>query len=159
MEFQPLAQRARLLFHVQALSRLVFFWVPVTVAGALGATFAVSSFTALVGAITWLSFLFMMAIWYPTLAFERWGYLLRDDDLVIQRGVLWRIVTAIPTHRIQHVDTRQGPFEQLLGLARVQIYTASGMGADGIIPGLDLDDAEELRDELVQLLEAEDDGV
>jgi membrane protein YdbS with pleckstrin-like domain len=56
----------------------------------------------------------------------------------------------VPTNRIQHVDVRQGPLEQWLGLSRVLVYTASGMGADGVIPGLNVETAEALRDQLVR---------
>jgi membrane protein YdbS with pleckstrin-like domain len=48
------------------------------------------------------------------------------------------------------VDVKQGPLEQWLRLARVRIHTASGIGADGVIPGLTLDQAELLRDRLVR---------
>ena len=44
-----------------------------------------------------------------------------------------------------------------MGLARVQIHTASGLGGDGAIPGLELDVAESLRDQLVEV--DGDDGV
>ena len=108
-------------------------------------------------ALGWLFFLFLVAVWYPSLSFERWGYVLRADELLIRRGVLIRTITAIPVNRIQHVDTRQGPIEQWMGLARIQIHTASGVGADGMIPGLKLDVAEQLRDQLVDV--EGDDGV
>jgi membrane protein YdbS with pleckstrin-like domain len=55
------------------------------------------------------------------------------------------------------VDLKQGPLEQWMGLTRVQIYTASGMGADGVIPGMALGLAESLRDQLVSVVG--DDGV
>ncbi len=158
MEFVPLAERARILFHLQALSSFFFFWIPATTVTSVGAVFFISPLYVAIGAIGWLFFLFVLALWFPSLSFDRWGYLLRDEDLVITRGVLFRIVAAIPVHRIQHVDTRQGPLEQWMGLARVQIYTASGMGADGVIPGLDVEVAEALRDELVRVAEG-DDGV
>ena len=76
---------------------------------------------------------------------------------VIVHGVIVKEVTAIPLSRIQHVDTRQGILEQWFGLARLSIYTASGMGADGFIPGLTSEMADALRDRLVR--DDGDDGV
>ena len=108
-------------------------------------------------AFAWFGLMFVYAVWYPSFAFERWGYALREEELIIGRGVLFRSITAIPLGRVQHVDTRQGPLEQWMGLARLQVYTASGMGADGVIPGLTIPDAELLRDELLQI--RGDDGV
>jgi uncharacterized protein len=160
MELHPLAPRARLLFHLQALSRLVFAWLPMLGMLTAGLAFVWQVFGALaIGAA--LGFVvFLLALWMPSLAFDRWGYLLRDEDLLISRGVLVRRITTIPTHRIQHVDTQQGPLEQWLGLARVHVHTASGLGADGVIPGLWFADAEALRDTLIERSQsAMDDGV
>lgn len=155
---QGLDPSARMLFHLQALIRLVTVqWPMATMIGVGVALLGGGVWMGLgAGAATGFGF-FLLALWYPSLSFDRWGYELRDEDLLIQRGVLFRSLTAIPTARVQHVDTRQGPLEQWIGLARVQIYTAAGMGADGIIPGLDLRDAEALRDELVR--RHGDDGV
>jgi hypothetical protein len=160
MELQPLAPRARVLFHLQALSRLAFAWLPMVavLTFGLGALWQVFGALVVGGVVSLLAF--FLAVWMPSLAFDRWGYLLRDEDLLIARGVLVRRITTIPTRRIQHVDTQQGPLEQWLGLARVQVHTASGLGADGVIPGLWFDDAEKLRDVLVERSQAAaDDGV
>lgn len=151
MDWLPLSPRARMLFYLQAFSRLVFFWVPATAAGAFGLSFLVGLLYAAVGGVVWLFVLFLAALWVPSLAFDRWSYALREGDLLIARGVLIRSITAIPASRIQHVDVRQGPIEQWFGLARIQIHTASGVGGDGVIPGLALDDAEALRDRLVKV--------
>jgi membrane protein YdbS with pleckstrin-like domain len=156
-ELTPLAPRARILFHLGALVRLALFWTPASVALAVAVTYAQSALVG--GAVALAVWLLaaLVAIWFPTLQFERWGYALSAAELRIQRGVLVRRVTAIPSHRIQHVDTHQGPLEQLFGLASVHIYTASGMGADGVIPGLERAEAERLKDELIAV--GGDDGV
>jgi hypothetical protein len=88
--------------------------------------------------------------WYPQRAHRRWGWALREHDLVIAHGVLIRQLVSIPAGRIQHVDVHQGPIERSLGLARLQVYTASGGGADGEIPGLTRETAEALREKLVR---------
>lgn len=157
VDFQPLDPRARLLFYLQAFSRLLLFWVPVTTVGIVVAAATVSLTMGLVAGLSWLFLQFVLALWLPAIAFQRWGYALREDDLLIRRGVIVRSVTAIPLSRIQHVDTRQGPLEQWIGLARLQIHTASGVGGDGAIPGLALEAAEALRDHLVEV--KGDDGV
>jgi len=97
------------------------------------------------------------ALWLPTLAFDRWGYALSEKELLVRRGLWVRQFTSIPTSRIQHVDTQQGPLEQLFGLTRLLVYTASGQGADSVIPGLEPEEAERLRDHLVRALD--DDGL
>jgi uncharacterized protein len=156
-DFLPLAPRARWLFHLQALSRFFFFWVPACAIGGVVLAWMASPTVGLVTMGCWLFLMFLLALWYPSLAFDRWGYRLEEDELLVARGVFFRSVTAIPRCRIQHVDTHQGPIEQWLRLARVQVYTASGLGADGVIPGVNLETAESLRNDLVQV--DGDDGV
>ena len=158
MDWVSLSPRARWLFYLQAFSRLLMWWLPVT-AGmvAVAITTVATPLQGAIGGALWLFWLFLLAVWMPTLKWQRYRYQVRDDDVVIQHGVIVRVRSAIPTCRIQHVDLRQGPIEQYFGLARIRIHTASGVGADGLIPGLELSVAEGLRDRLVQV--KGDDGV
>jgi membrane protein YdbS with pleckstrin-like domain len=156
---EPLAPAARWLFHLQALARLVLFWLPaVTFGVVLGALFWDAVPSIVLGG-SFLFVQFVLALWWPYLTWQRWGWALSDEELVIARGVLFRSLTAIPVGRVQHVDVRQGPIEQALGLARVIVHTASGLGGDGIVPGLEAADAEALRDRLVARTARSDDGV
>ena len=97
------------------------------------------------------------AVLWPSLEYEHFGYSVREHDLFVQRGVLFRRRSSIPHNRIQHVDTRQGPLERAFGLSRVAVFTASGVSADGSIPGLTTEIAEGIRDELAR--RGGDDGV
>jgi membrane protein YdbS with pleckstrin-like domain len=97
------------------------------------------------------------SIFWPPFSWRAYGYALRENEVLVRSGVLFRRWTSIPFQRIQHLDTRQGPIERMLGLARLQIYTASGMSADGSIPGLAQGTAEGLRDLLSK--RGGDDGV
>lgn len=83
----------------------------------------------------------------PALRYRRWRYALRDEDLWIQRGVLWVTVTVIPLRRLQFVDTQQGPLDRLFGLAQLVVHTAA-VGTSGQLPGLDAVEAERLRERL-----------
>ena len=156
--WQPLHPTARWLFHLQSLAGLAGFWLPVLIGGTFAASFAVGTTFALVGGGVGLFGVFLLALWYPSLSFDRWSWALREDDLVIRSGVFFLRTTAIPLGRIQHVDVRQGPLEQGFGLGRLLVFTAAGMGADGVVPGLALDVAEALRDRLVTRAQG-DDGV
>jgi hypothetical protein len=157
MQWMRLDPKARQLFYIQTFSRLVLFWVPVVVTVGVAVVGQVGLALGIGVSFLWFVGLFVSAIWMPSLSYNRWAYALRDGDLLIAEGVFFRSITAIPTQRIQHVDLKQGPLEQWMGLTRVQIYTASGMGADGVIPGMALGLAESLRDQLVSVVG--DDGV
>lgn len=85
----------------------------------------------------------------PLLRYRRWRYALRDHDLWIRSGALWVTVSVIPYHRLQFVDTRQGPLDRLFGLASLVVHTAA-LGTSGRLPGLDAAEAERLRERLAQ---------
>jgi uncharacterized protein len=159
MKWIPLAPRARWLFHLRALTRLVVAGPVLAVGAGIGIGWWLQQPLVGLGSGAVVGFLLTAAaLWLPTLAFDAWRYALTERELLIRSGVVVRRVTAIPVGRIQHVDTHQGPLDQLFGLARVLVYTASGMGADGVVPGLDRRVAEALRDRLIEVAEG-DDGV
>jgi membrane protein YdbS with pleckstrin-like domain len=145
----PLAPRARWLFHLTALVRLIVFWTPAIVVGTVFLGPRISwTYAIATAAVVWI-LAFVRAIWEPALAFDAWGYRLRETDLLVRSGVLVRTLAAIPVGRVQFVDIHQGMLDQALGLATIRVHTASGLGADASIPGLDVADAETLRHELV----------
>jgi uncharacterized protein len=152
----PLAPRARVLFYMVAVVRLVTLWLPLAAFAAVALSLFAQPVVGLIVGAVLLLMAMLITVWGPALAFERYGWVLRPDELLVQHGVVFRNVTAIPVGRVQHVDVRQGPFEQWLALARVHVHTASGVGSDGVIPGLELPVAEELRDRLVAASERED---
>ncbi len=71
--------------------------------------------------------------------YGRSGWLVRE----------WR---AAPLSRVQTVDARSGPIEQMLGLATLRVTTASSYGAIDI-GGLDRTTAARLADELTEITE------
>ena len=96
------------------------------------------------------------------LAVERrvaaWGYLEREDDLLVRRGVLVRRTSVVPYGRMQYVDVTAGPLARRYGLATVTMHTAAA-ATDATIPGLRDDEARRLRDRLAALGEARQAGV
>ncbi|GGP43688.1 membrane protein [Saccharothrix coeruleofusca] len=62
----------------------------------------------------------------------------------------WRIA---PVSRIQTVDTKRGPLQQMLGLSTVTVTTASAAGPVHI-EGLDHDEAVRLAEELTSTTQA-----
>lgn len=80
------------------------------------------------------------------------GYRLRADDLVFRRGIMYQRQVAVPYGRMQLVDITRGPVSRALGLADLKFVTAAAATAV-TLPGLPLEEAERLRDELVALAE------
>ncbi|MGK7311221.1 MAG: PH domain-containing protein [Candidatus Longimicrobiales bacterium M2_2A_002] len=84
----------------------------------------------------------------PPLRYRAWGFALRDRDLFMRHGVLFRTTSIVPHARIQHVDTQHGPIDRWLGLAGVIVFTAGNRGAILTIPALEAGEAEAIRDRL-----------
>lgn len=72
-------------------------------------------------------------------------YAVRENDVVLHKGLFFRSITCQPVKRIQHVEIKQGPFERLFKLASLNIYSAGGAGYTFSIPGLPAAEAERLR--------------
>lgn len=86
------------------------------------------------------------------------GYLLREDDLLFRRGIMWQRFVAVPYGRMQLVDINRGPLARAFGLAELKFVTASP--STGVtIPGLPLEEAERLRDHLVSVAESRRTGL
>lgn len=86
------------------------------------------------------------------------GYILREDDLLFRRGIMFERVIAVPYGRLQLVDVTRGPLLRALGLSTLKFVTASA--TTGVqLPGLLAEDAETLRDRLVQLAETRRSGL
>lgn len=90
--------------------------------------------------------------------YRSWGYGEREDDLIINRGLLFRRLSVVPYGRMQFVDVSAGPVDRLFGLATVQLHTAAA-ATDARIPGLQRRDADRLRDRLAALGEAQAAGL
>jgi uncharacterized protein len=142
------------LFRLEGLIRSGLLGVPASVLALLMLIAGRAVLAALALGLA-LALAVLLCVWYPARAWRSWGYVVREHDLLITSGVLIHQRVSVPAGRIQHVDVQQGPLERSLGLARLLVYTASGGGADGVIPGLRLEIADALRERLVRR-EAED---
>jgi membrane protein YdbS with pleckstrin-like domain len=80
------------------------------------------------------------------------GYRLREDDLLFRRGIMFQRQVAVPYGRMQLVDITRGPVARALGLADLKFVTAAASTAV-TVPGLPMEEADRLRDELVALAE------
>jgi uncharacterized protein len=98
------------------------------------------------------------AWWFVRNRFRAWGYLERDEDLEIRRGVMVQRLSVVPYGRMQFVEITTGPVERIFGLATIRLHTAAA-ASDARIPGLHPDEAARLRDRLAALGEAKAAGL
>jgi len=107
------------------------------------------------GAITVVTLLTLLIL--PRQA-KALGYMLRADDLVFRRGILWQRMVAVPYGRMQLVDITQGPLDRVFGISQLKMVTAAA--TSGVqIPGLTQAAAEALRDTLIQVAETRRTGL
>lgn len=95
------------------------------------------------------------------LAFRRTrsiGYILREDDILFRIGLLFTRTISVPYGRMQLVEVTQGPVLRLLGISKLRFVTAAA-GAIIYLPGLEQQEAQKLRDYLLQVSETRRSGL
>ena len=99
-----------------------------------------------------------LALWFARNRFRSWAYQERDEDLIVERGVLIRRLSVVPYGRMQFVDVTAGTVDRIFRLATVRLHTAAA-ASDARIPGLEREEAARLRDRLAALGEAKAAGL
>lgn len=110
-------------------------------------------------------------IW-ARLSYHFYRYELTDLGFKREYGVIFKRYVTIPYEKIQNVDIYRGLLARILGLSDLQIQTAGmsaimiprygyamGVGAEGRLPGISREVAEQLRDELVSRAKGPNQGV
>lgn len=86
------------------------------------------------------------------------GYMLRGDDIVFRKGILWQRMVAVPYGRMQLIDITHGPLDRIFGVSKLKMVTAAA--STGVeIPGLTTAAAEALRDTLIEVAETRRTGL
>ncbi len=102
--------------------------------------------------------LILLFVW-AKLSYHFYRYELTEAGFRKELGVIYKKYVTIPYDRIQNVDIYRGILARMLGLSDLNIQTAGmsasvdryGMfGSEGQLPALSKEDAERLRDELIQ---------
>ena len=102
-------------------------------------------------------FCFIFSYLWARLSYRFWKYEITEDAVRIEKGVIWKKYISIPYERIQNVDIYRGILARILGLSTLNIQTAGysgaggrGMWSEGNIPGVSVDIAEQLRNDLIK---------
>jgi len=104
---------------------------------------------------------FVFSFIWAKLTYHFYRYELTDAGFRKELGVIFKKYVTIPYDRIQNVDIYRGILARILGLSDLNIQTAgmsatvgrfgvSGGGAEGRLPAVSREIAEQLRDELIQ---------
>jgi hypothetical protein len=90
----------------------------------------------------------LLCWFWPRLRYRAWRFALRPEELYLERGVLNHVRTIVPLRRVQHLDVSQDLLEREYALGRLVVHTAGSRSSDVVIPGLPLEEAERIRDEV-----------
>jgi membrane protein YdbS with pleckstrin-like domain len=114
----------------------------------------------LLGGLVALVAIAVLVIGWPWIGrrVRSWGYIERDDDLVVASGIWFRRLVVVPYGRMQFVDVKAGPLDRAFGLTAVQLHTAAA-SSDAAIPGLSPQAAADLRDRLAAMGEQRSAGL
>ncbi|MCU1571189.1 MAG: hypothetical protein JWR33_1930 [Naasia sp.] len=128
--------------------------IVMTLLTALAAAVAFLLDIPMLGAVlSGVSLLSLVMVLFVPRRVRAYGYQLRDDDLLFRRGLLLQRFVSVPYGRMQLIDINRGPLARALHLSELKFVTAAA--ATGVtIPGLPEEEAERLRDSLVQLAES-----
>jgi len=100
----------------------------------------------------------IFSFWFAGLSFKHKNYVIREKDVLFQKGVIWRSTTVVPFNRVQHCDVKVGPIDRMFDLAELQVFTAGGTGSDVTIVGITKDTANRIKDFIIGKTGAQEDG-
>jgi len=79
------------------------------------------------------------------LAFFKYFFYIKDNELVVEKGIFQKSKTNIPFERIQTINFEQSLLHQLLNVVKLEIDTAGSKGSEFSFAALDKGVANELR--------------
>lgn len=102
-----------------------------------------------------------VAYWIPKY-YDSISYVLEKDEVVVERGVWWKMKHVVPYSRVMSVDVIQGPISRAFGIGSVHVHTAGYTGPAGGTAGPGTRGAEatiwgipnfnEIRDTIISLV-------
>lgn len=94
---------------------------------------------------------FLLILLY-NISIKKRGYAIREKDLIYKSGIISISTSIVPFNRIQHITLNEGLFSRIFQLAALHIFTAGGISGNIVIPGLDIELAKSIKEELSRKL-------
>lgn len=87
----------------------------------------------------------ILIVFFSRIAFRKKAYAFRNHDVLFRHGIIATTTIVIPYNRVQHVALHEGLISRYFGLAKVEIFTAGGSSSDIEIPGIEKEQAENIK--------------
>ncbi len=143
VEFTPVSPQ---LATARLVGAAIFTLVPALVAVVLALVLSQPLLYIIVGVGV---VLFLWMLWMIPRQVRAIGYATAESDFMVRKGIMFRSLVVVPYGRIQYVDVNEGPVARKLGIASIQLHTASAQ-TDASLDGLPAPAAADLRDLLVK---------
>ncbi len=104
-------------------------------------------FNVLIGYFVFTILLFLISLITVPIRYRYFRYEITDDDIIFQKGFLFRTITYVPINKVQHIETEQGPFLRQDKLMELVIHTAATTHK---IAGLSTNETLHLRDQIIE---------
>ncbi|WP_438961687.1 PH domain-containing protein [Nonlabens sp.] len=129
------------------LSILLYFFKGVKglVAFAFFALFSMRSWTNSMAIVAVSLLVTLVTLVSPVLQYVFFTFHVENDELIIQKGWLFKERKSIPVERIQSINITQNVGQRILGIVAVEIDTAGSKAKELEIPGLNRHFAEQLK--------------
>lgn len=98
---------------------------------------------------------FLLIVCCSRIAFNKKGFAFREHDVLFRHGIIATNTLVIPYNRIQHVAMHEGVFSRIYSLAKIEIFTAGGSASDIEIPGIEKQQAENIKQLLMGKIQKE----
>lgn len=75
-------------------------------------------------------------------------YQIRDGDLIVDEGLIFKRHRTVPVERIQNIDHLQNPIHRFFDVAEVRVETASGKEPEAVLRVLSMTDLQRLQENI-----------
>jgi membrane protein YdbS with pleckstrin-like domain len=89
--------------------------------------------------------LLFAAVLLSRIGFRKKGFAFRTHDVLYRYGIIATNTIIIPYNRVQHVALHEGFVSRFFGLAKIEVFTAGGSSSDIQIPGIEIEQAENIK--------------
>mgnify|MGYP003419370902 FL=1 len=87
----------------------------------------------------------ILLVVFSSIGFKKKGFAFREHDVLYRYGIIATNTIVIPYNRVQHVALHEGLVSRYFGLAKIEIFTAGGRSSDIEIPGIEKEQAENIK--------------
>ena len=100
----------------------------------------------------WLKYsmgvLLAYTLFWSLIRFKFYKFFLKEDEIEIKEGVLFKTNRKIPYLRIQNVNINQNPIHRFFEVATLQLESASGGGAEATMRVVEMSLVEEIKEKV-----------